>query len=291
MTSERPWILGLDLGPRSSGALRLARLLRQQLQARVVGVFVCETWLVGLPPGEDASVRLSRRSEAERWLADLNVGAPDAAVDETQIVDEADAESGLALAAQGSAGVIVGRRPPSPETWSRLGRVARRLLRRLPAPVLVVPPEVTDEDLAGPVLLATDLTERSVAAARFAVGLARRLARPLLCVHVAQPRWEETYDPSEPRWAELRRRYREETERSSRTWAGEHCPGAELTVDYGDPIDRVPVLARQMHASLIVVGSGRPGMIERFFAGSTASIVAAVAPCAVAVVPPDTSRS
>lgn len=291
MTSERPWILGLDLGPRSSGVLRFARLLRQQLHAHVVGVVVCEAWLVGLPPGEDAIIRDSRRSEAERWLADLNVGAPDAAVDETQIVEEVDVESGLTGAAQGAAGVIIGRRSPTPEAWSRLGRVARRLLRRLPAPVLVVPPEVTDDDLSGPVVLATDLTERSVAAARFAVGLARRLARPLLCVHVAQPRWEETYDPSEPRWTELRRRYREETERSAHTWAGDHCPGAELTVDYGDPIDRVPVLARRMHASLIVVGSGRPGMLERFFAGSTASIVAAVAPCAVAVVPLDTPCS
>lgn len=287
MTREHPWLLGIDLGPRSGGALRFARLLRERLHARVVGVFVCEAWLLGVPPGEDATLRESLRSDAVRGLAGLDPGAPGSAVDATRIVDEIDAETGLTTAGQDAAGIVVGRRVASPNTWSRLGRVARRLLRRLPAPVIVVPPELAADDFAGPVLLATDLSDRSVAAARFAAALARRLARPLLCAHVGQPRWDETNAAAEPRWAELRRRYREETERVTRAWAREHCPDAELALEYGDPFDRLPALAQRLRPSLMVLGSGRPGMVERFFAGSTASVVAAIAPCAVAVVPPE----
>ena len=51
--------------------------------------------------------------------------------------------------------------------------------------------------------------------------------------------------------------------------------------------ERLPAIAARLQASLMVVGSGRPGLVERIFAGSVASGVAALAPCAVAVVPPD----
>ena len=122
---------------------------------------------------------------------------------------------------------------------------------------------------------------------RFAAALARRLGRRLVCVHVGQSRWDETFRPIEPRLEELRRSYHDATDRSMRAWATEHCPGAELELEYGDPVDRLPAFARRQNAALLVVGSGRPGLIERLFAGSTASTLAAVAPCAVAVVPMD----
>lgn len=287
MSNESPWILGLDLGPRSAGALRFARLLRQRLDARVVGVFVCEQRLLGAPPVADATLMVSLRADAARWFATLEVGAPDEAVDATRIDDASDAETGLTAAGHGSAGVIVGRHFASPGDPVRLGRVTRRLLRRLPAPVIVVPPELAEDEFDGPVLLATDLTERSAAAARFAVALAGRLGRRLVCVHVGQSRWDETFRPIELRVDELRRSYQDATDRSMRAWAAEHCPGAELKLEYGDPVDCLPAFATRQSAGLLVVGSGRPGLIERLFAGSTASTLAAVAPCAVAVVPMD----
>lgn len=289
MTRETPWILGLDLGARCSGALQFAQMLRARLHARVVGVFISETWQFALPPGEGAGLALSLRNEAGRWLAGLNAGTAGAAVDEAKIVDDVDAESGLAAAAHGAAGVVIGRRVVTPDTWARLGRVARRLLRRLPAPVIVVPPELALDEFTGPVLLATDLTHRSAAAARFAAELAAGLGRPLFCVHVGQPRWDGSYGLLEPRRDELRATYREATERATREWAARHCPGAELVFEYGDPVDRLAALAEHMRPSLLVVGSGRPDMVERFFVGSTASTLAAVARSAVAVVPPDAS--
>lgn len=287
MTPDKPWILGLDLGPRCSGALRFARLLRERLRVRVVGTFVSESWQLGLPPGDGGALALAMRDEAGRWLAGLHAGAADAAVDDTRIVDEVDAEAGLAAAAREAAGVVIGRRVTTPDGWSRLGRVARRLLRRLPAPVIVVPPELALDDFGGPILLATDRGDRSAGAARFAVALAAGLGRPLICAHVGEPLWEQPYGALAPWRDELRATYREATERSAREWVARHCPGAELLIEYGDAVDRLVALSELRRPSLLVVGSGRPRIVERIFVGSTASAVAAAAACAVAVVPPD----
>lgn len=286
MSSELHWLLGLDLGASSCGAFQFARVLRRRLHTRVVGVYVCELWRLGMAPGEDATLTLTLRAEVGRWLATLDAGAPDAAVDATRLLDAVDAESGLTEAAHGTAGVVIGRHLAHPAPLVRLGRVARRLLRRLPAPVIVVPPELAADEFAGPVLLATDLSDRSAAAARFAAAFARGLGLPLTCVHVGQPRRDGTHGLLEPRREEFDETYREASERATRAWASEHCPDAALVFEYGDPVDRLSALAEHMHASLLVVGSGRLGMVERIFTGSTASAVAALAPCAVAVVPP-----
>lgn len=285
MTREPPWLLGLDLGPRCSGALQFARLLRERLHVRVVGVFVSEMWPLALPPGEGTALALSLRDEAGSSLATMPTADPGAAVDTTRIIDAVDAETGLSAAAREAAGVVLGRRVASTGAWTRLGRVARRLLRRLPAPVIIVPPELANDEFAGPVMLATDITDFSAAAARFAVAFARELGRPLVCVHVGQPRWDGSYGLLEPRRDELRATYREATERATRDWATRHCPDAELTHEYGDPVERLVALAEHVRPSLLVLGTGRPGMVERIFTGSTASTVAAAAPCAVAVVP------
>lgn len=288
MTPEIPWLLGLDLGPNCGGARRFARLLREQLRMPVVGVYVQETWPLAVPPGEGAALTLSLRSAAERWLAELNAGAPGAAVDATRILDDVDAEAGLAAAAREACGVVVGRRAAAPGAWARLGRVARRLLRRLPAPVIVVPPELATDEFAGPILLATDLSDRSAAAARLATMFAATLERPLVCVHVGQPGWDR-HGLLAPRRAELDATCREATERSTRVWAAKHCPDAALMHEYGDSVERLVALAGHLRPALLVLGSGRPGLSERIFMGSTASSVAAVARSAVAVVPPDSA--
>lgn len=62
----------------------------------------------------------------------------------------------------------------------RLGRVARRILRRLGAPVLVVPPDLRAEQIGGgPVTALTSVSADSARACRFAADLAARLGRPL----------------------------------------------------------------------------------------------------------------
>jgi nucleotide-binding universal stress UspA family protein len=287
MSNQTQWLLGLEPSPRSSGALQFARWLRETLHGHVLGVHVSELWVLGFSEGVGAGYLVAARAETERWFATLRPGAADAAIDATEILDANDAESGLAEAGRGALGILVGRRVAGDGAWVRLGRVTRRLLRRLPAPVIVVPPEVTADTLRGPILLASSLDEPSVSAARFAVRFAQQAGRPLVCVHVGQPRWDEGFSDVDPRWAELRASYRDATERSARRWVDEHCPGAALVFEYGDPAEHLPAVAGLLQASLLVLGSARPGLAVRMFAGSTASLTAAIAPCAVAVVPPD----
>lgn len=287
MTSKSHWLIGLESSPRCSGALQFARWLRETLHTRVHGLYVSEMWRYGVPPGDGAALLMAMRGETERWLASLPTGVAGAAVDETRIVDEIDAENGLARAGREAVGILVGRRIASERSWGRLGRVARRLLRELPAPVIVVPPELAAASFGGPVILATDLGDASLTAARFAAWFARKVDRPLICVHVGEPRWDGLFDEEEPGWAELRDAYRSTTERAARAWVAEELPAAELVVEYGDPTERLPAVAVRRQASLLVVGSGRPGLVQRIFVGSVASAVAAFAPCAVAVVPPE----
>lgn len=287
MTHQRPWLLGLELSPRSSGALQFTRWLRGTLNARVLGVYVNELWLSNLLLDGGASFTLAVRNETVQWLAELGPGEPGSPVDEVKVIDEVDAENGLATAARGAPGLVVGRRVTGDNTVVRLGRVTRRLLRGLPAPVIVVPPELAIDAFAGPVVLASDFSDASAAAARFAAAFAQRLGRSLVCVHVGELRQDMPFAEHDPRWNDMRRGWKTTTERAASDWARAHCPGTELVVEFGDPAARLVAVAARLGACLLVVGSGRPGMLERIFVGSTASTVAATASSAVAVVPAD----
>lgn len=287
MPSPSPWIIGLEPGDAGQGPLRFARWLRESLHAQVLGVHVRELWIPALAQSETAVYVATTMAETDRWLATLRTGPADAAIDRLEVVEAMDVADGLVGASRGAPGLVVGRRFAREGVWVRLGSVVRRLLRHLPAPVIVAPPELGAGAFEGPVVLATALDETSVAAARFAVWFARRAGRPLVCVHVGQLRWSGSFPALQPGWEALRERYRQATEDTTRMWIAEHCPGAELAVEYGDPADVLPAVAGVHKASLLVLGSGRPGLAERIFAGSTASLTAAAAPCAVAVVPPD----
>src|SRR5690606_31904612 len=68
--------------------------------------------------------------------------------------------------------------------WVRLGRVARKMLRRLPVPVVVVPPDLEKDAIGdGPVLCTIDTDAHSLAAVRFARELARAVGRELELAH------------------------------------------------------------------------------------------------------------
>ena len=76
-----------------------------------------------------------------------------------------------------------------------LGSTTERVLRRYSYPVLALPPAVSESipptDTAavnlGPVLAATDFSDTSARAVRWAADLAHRIASPLLLLHVVEP--------------------------------------------------------------------------------------------------------
>ena len=76
MESETPsWVVGIELSPRSKGALQFARWLRETLHARVLGVYVSEMYMLGVPPSDATAFLLAMRSEGEAAWAALHRAA------------------------------------------------------------------------------------------------------------------------------------------------------------------------------------------------------------------------
>ncbi len=170
-----------------------------------------------------------------------------------------------------------------------LGSVAEEIFRRSPVPVLTIGPGVRSSAHNGArfhrVLFATDFTPESLAGAPYAVSLAQQNESHLLLVTVM--RKPEKIDESGDRIFEL-----SVAEAIHRLY--EIIPeGAELdfppqvSVEYGEPAERIVEVAKQRGADLIVLGvrdaAGRLGAathLER----ATAHKVVAHAACPVLTV-------
>lgn len=279
LTDDRAWIVGLDLGERSLGALVVGDWLGGGSD-HVVGVYVIETWSRPYVAGDIISaVHRAVDSAAARQGV-----RPPARV---SVLEANLAEDGLARAAEAAMGLVIGRAAPTGgTTLVRLGHVARKLLRMLPGPVVVVPRDLTAVP-PGPIVLATDLGDATAAALPFAQRLAARHGRSLELVHVGEPRNSDLIDDLEPSWRAAREEYRAEVERAFDVWMYDnHLGRVPRHVAYGDPATKIAELAAARQAALVVVGSRRLGAAARVFLSSTASTLAGAATCPVAVVPP-----
>jgi nucleotide-binding universal stress UspA family protein len=187
----------------------------------------------------------------------------------------------------GADALILGRQARTDDQrWIRLGKVARKLVRELPCPLVIVPPEF-ERMPPGPVMLATDLGPESESAADFARRVAQSTRRPLTVAHVVS-----SYDdggafiPA----ATLQQFYNQlglERERDLEGWANAQGLGdAPRAVGIGDPVTRLIGMAAQESAALIVVGSRRLSTVERVFSASVGTDLARHASCPVAIVPP-----
>lgn len=280
MLTTKPWILGLDLNPRSHGALVFAAWLRSG-GAMVHGLHVLEAWAAPfLAAAEDLRVTV-REAVAERY-AHLGI----APLEQVEVEVVPRAEDGLLSAAATAEGLVIGRAAPRGERPRvRLGSVARRVLRALPVPVIVVPPDLVAV-APGPILLATDLGPSSEEAVRFAVALAAAQGRELELVHVGEPRHSDLIDELEPAWLRERQIYRAGVQAMAGAWAAGHGLGDRpLHVRFGDRAEEIAAVAARCNAALVVTGSRRISLAGRLFSTSTASTLAGLADCAVAVVP------
>lgn len=273
------WTVGLDLGERSRGALLFSHWLAGGSD-RVTGVYVLEAWSRPYIAGDIISTVHHAVADAARGLGI----SPPARV---TVIEAAHVEEALADAAEGAAGLVLGRAARAGEDGLvRLGRVARRLLRILPGPVVVVP-----RDLAvvapGPILVATDLGASGSSALSFAQVLAARHGRPLEVVHIGAARHSDLIDEFEPSWLAAREEYRATVERSVDVWMYDNQLGrTPRHIAYGDASEKITEIAATRDAALVVVGSRRLHAGARLFLSSTASRLAGLAACPVAVVPP-----
>lgn len=289
------WIVGLDLRPESQGAIHfgvwLSKLMHEQPQQSLIGVHVVEQEstfpILRYHADEEvqAGALKAARNAVEAAVARDWMGDPHIVLGDT-------AEQRLAavLPLYRADGLIVGRQAKAgQDRFVRLGRVARRMIRRLPAPVFVVPPDLLASEVGeGPVIVATDLREHSVAAARFGRSVASRIDRNLMLAHVVPIPDDVGVVAYVPHfsWEKVRQAWHNEAVERLVAWTDEHEIEAERrVVEAGLTVARLVDLAEREKASMIVCGSRTLNAIERVFSSSVATELAAAARVPVCVVP------
>ena len=301
-TSEAPgsdkWGVGVELDDEHCGPLRFAAALNAATARPdaphdlFVGVHIVPPSelfhpLIGAEEAEQIQAKAAHHVEMilkSQGLVGERV--------RVEIVEDEDVELGLAEASArlGVDALIIGRRAKRNEDpIVRLGEVTRRLLRRLPVAIVVVPPDFgvgDDPGLgAGPVIVGADLSEHCVDAVKFAAEVAARLDRELVLAHGTQAfHWGVSYIP-EASLEQIQRQTRETAGRELEAWARELGVSGRSHVFMGDPAKRLLELAHNSDATLLVTGSRKLGPVERLFLSSVSSELAAAADCPVAVVP------
>jgi nucleotide-binding universal stress UspA family protein len=295
------WIVALDLQPSSHGAVRFASWVALGGD-RPLDSLEEPIELVALHVIEREQLAPIFRLQSPEEVGRRAREALQRELDEAAIREIfAREEVGLGLRAHevlehharrdGAAAIVIGRQlAKSGHVGVRLGTNARRLLRALPIPVIVVPELHATRGFGdGPVLVATDLGDDAVAAARFARTMARRIGREVVAVH-AVPQLDpllRAYLP-EGSWRELVEQEHSRATAELRRWLEQHGLGGVGTeVVVGDIVEGLTAVAERTHAPLLVMGSRRLPTLTRAFVGSTAALLAAQLPLPVAVVPPD----
>ncbi|MBZ5715696.1 universal stress protein [Nannocystis pusilla] len=294
MAGYQKWIVGVDLRERSDGAARLGAWLHRQSPdaMQLVGIHAIEEGALDehIQFAERVRTRERLRVAVERALEQAGVRAAFAGI---EVVEADDPVMALeaAMQAEAARGIIIGRRAAGAGTQRiRLGSVARRLLRRLPAPTFVVPPDWDVEGLGdGPIVVAVTLAEASVGAVKVAQSLGTMTRRPLEFIRVI-PTSPIYAALSPPREGRLERETRQLSEVAALThaWLAEQKASGHLVVRRGDEVAEILALATERSAPLLVCGSRLLSLAERAFGFSLSSDLAAHAPIPVLVVPSDT---
>ena len=151
---------------------------------------------------------------------------------------------------------------------------------------MVVPPDLDANQLgSGPVILAVDMTESCGAAAAFAARVATAMGRDLVLVHAIHAPDRGPYLPADA-WDERIAQLDAHGEEQFRQWSDRHAIGAaERVIVHGPPSQRLPHIAAERDACLLVTGSRQLSSVERMFLSSMGSELAAIASVPVAVVP------
>ncbi len=295
MTSATKWTLGLDLREGAEGPLVFARWLQAALSshgvpATVEPIHVLEQDQLGLLASAD------RRGEALALAEDAVLRTLERTGDTTplaglRLVEIGTPEDVLVHAAGDADGLVIGRLAPrGKDRIMRLGGVARRLLRRLPVPTWVVPPDLATAQVGkGPIILACDAHEDSLGATRYALRMADLLRRELILAHVVPMPygWSIGYLPPES-VKQVRADLRTRGERTLERWATQHgITGLRGVVTEGIVPEELARLAQSEDALAVVTGSRKLNALERLFVTSVGSELAASASCPVVVVPPD----
>ena len=287
------WILGYDGRERTRGALRMIRWLDQRvpLPWSFRAVHVVEHATRGrYEPMSPEEVR--SREDTRTLLEHLPAVSPLQSFDFVHGRQVDDALTALLDEGHGHA-LILGRAGFSgSRSMVKLGRVARKLVRLAPGPLLIVPPDLDPDRLnTGPILIGTDLTKGSVAAARFGDRLAQALDRRAVLVHVAgeEVPGRRTPIPAITDVADKLEASRQQLEAVSDDWVNRHdLQHLDRVTLSEQPASGLLDEAAQSGACMLVIGTRRLPLSERFLLDrSLASELAATAPVPVFIIPGD----
>lgn len=278
------WLIGLNLSTEELGPLELGAWLHEETGARLRALHVAVT-PAALPRRLVEELEEALQHVLERQIAEAG-HAGHIAVSEVRHARNIASEL-VERAAARDAGLLVGRcAPRSSAALVRLGRIARRVLRRAPGVVGIAPPDLERGDIgSGPVLLAIDPHDDSAATIDFARSLAEPTGRELMPVHA--PDRVPTMTSLGP---DLAQRYETAWQADARArldaFMKRHELGdVRLLQSGGSMVDQLLDISRREEASLIVCGSRRLTTAERIFEGSVGSMLAATADVPVFVVP------
>jgi nucleotide-binding universal stress UspA family protein len=268
------WIVDLDAHAPTRGAIRFATSL-----ARAGGPDGAERVHPVRVLDQDhlrSVLRLHHLDEvveAERDAGREMLGDAAGSFQDVQVVQARYEEEGLASTREAldADGVIVGR---DDRRVVKLGRVARRLLRNVPCPIIVVPAELGEgAQLDGPVIALTDLREHSAEAYRFAARLARESRRELIALFVIDDQPRERHQVELTAWTSA-------------------CglPADRHMVVRGDVVAAALTVANDHRAMILVTGFRPRSELAALLGRSVGRALAARTAVPIAIVPSATVR-
>lgn len=276
------WVLGVGLHPNCEGTLAWLQWCREQqgmeVEATAVHVLEWVTQSVYPPPKLSVVDEHMRRFLSDRGH-DLDIRIIEGRAPADALIH--------AMSLHAADMLVIGRQASRDgDQLVRLGRVARRVLRRLPGPLTVCPSDLRVEDIPeGPVMIAVQPGPGCEHAVRFGRQMAERLGRAVAVATAIAPAFSPgiTYAPA-PRYdGERRQRALDHL----MAWLAER--GLTEVTPLMAEGSTIPVLleaAEELAACMIVTGSRLLTTSERLTRSSVGTTLASVARVPVCVVPP-----
>ncbi|MCK9418259.1 MAG: universal stress protein [Nitrospirae bacterium] len=281
-------LLATDASQFSEGAIREAIRLAKRCSSKLSVLSVIET----NPEYETIAPQLLEKAEksAQEHLGSVKERAKKEGVDcTTSILEGEDSFNYISdeAAKNKVSMIIMGRRGRSGLKRLMMGSVTSRVIGHAPCNVLVVP-KAAQVDFKS-IVVATDGSKYSLAAASEAIGLAKQNKSELTVISVVP---SELMTPTDidltmthkELIADKEMHEAEKNVKSVKEAAQKEGVAVKAFVMSGRPADAIIEIARDKNADLIVLGShGRTGL-EKLLMGSVAERVIVLSSCAVLVV-------
>jgi len=281
-------LLATDSSPFSEGAIREAIRLAKRCSSKLTAISVIET----NPEYETIAPQLLEKAEktARGHLESVKAQAKKEGVDiTTNILEGEDSYNFISDEAVKNkiSMIIMGRRGKTGLKRLVIGSTTARVIGHAPCNVLVVPRAAKVEFKN--ILVATDGSKYSAAAASEAIGLAKRNKSKLTVISVVPSELMTPTDiefsmPQRELIAEKEMHEAEKNAKTVKDAAQKEEVAVQAFVMSGKPSDAIIETAREKGADLIILGSHGKTGIERLLMGSVAERVIVLAACAVLVV-------